>query len=274
MRFMGKVILNYSVFLLIAVATNASAAPDASFKDAVTGMEFVYVKGGCYMMGDNFKDGGIFEKLHEVCVSDFYIGKYEVTQGEWESVMGFNPSGFKQGPRYPVETVDWNETQDYIQKLNKKTGKQYRLPTEAEWEYAARSGGKKQKYATATGQLNRKLANYGVESADKGDASDGYLNTAPVGSFPPNALGLYDMSGNVSEWCSDWYYGDYNGENGDARATRKNNPQGPPSGKTRVFRGGGYESGLFFCRASARNSNTPNGFRYPDIGFRLALPVD
>lgn len=114
------------------------------FKDPVTGMEFVFIKGGCFDMGDTFGDGRADEKpVHEVCVGDFYIGIYEVTQAQWEKVMGNNPSKFKGGGNYPVERVSWNDIQDFIERLNRQGGKRYRLPTEAEWEYAARSGGKK-----------------------------------------------------------------------------------------------------------------------------------
>lgn len=116
----------------------------STYTDPVTGMEFVYVQGGCYQMGDTFGDGGSDEKpVHEVCVDDFYIGKYEVTQGEYKKIMGSNPSSFQKGDRYPVETVSWNHAQTFIRKLNYRSGKTFKLPTEAEWEYAARSGGKK-----------------------------------------------------------------------------------------------------------------------------------
>ena len=161
-------------------------------------------------MGDTFGDGESDEKpMHEVCVDGFYMGKYEVTQGEWQKVMGSNPSRFKKGDCYPVEEVSWDDAQGFIRKLSSSSGKKFRLPTEAQWEYAARSGGKRLKYATSTGELNRKLANYGTEACCEGDSSDGYKNTAPVGSYPPNDLGLYDMSVNVWEWTQDRYGSDY-----------------------------------------------------------------
>ena len=125
------------------------AVTGKSYTDPTTGMEFVFVKGGCYQMGDTFGDGYSDEKpVHEVCVDDFYIGKYEVTQAQWEKVMGNNPSYFKNCDNCPVEQVSWNDIQEFINRLNSKAGgNKYRLPTEAEWEYAARSGEKREKYS-------------------------------------------------------------------------------------------------------------------------------
>jgi len=124
-----------------------SGAP-GTYTYTIMSMEFVFVKGGCFDMGDNFGDGFSDENpVHEVCVDDFYIGKYEVTQGQWEEVMGNNPSKFQHGKNYPVENVSWNDVQGFIKKLNNKTDKSYRLLTEAEWEYVARSVGKREKWA-------------------------------------------------------------------------------------------------------------------------------
>ena len=122
---------------------------DAFYTDPTTGIEMILVKGGCFQMGDTFGDGSPYERpLHEVCVDDFYVGKYEITQGQWKAIMGNNPSRYKDwGDNCPVEKVSWNDIQEFISKLNQKTGKAYRLPTEAEWEYAAKSGGKNEKYS-------------------------------------------------------------------------------------------------------------------------------
>jgi len=213
-----------------------------SFTDAATGMGFVFVKGGCYEMGDTFGDGRANEKpVHNVCVNDFYMGKYEVTQGQWQAVMGSNPSDFKNcGANCPVELVSWNDTQDFIGRLNGKTGKSYRLPTEAEWEFAARSGGKREKYAGGD-DLDR-VAWYGSNSGSK---------THPVGTKAPNGLGLSDMSGNVWEWCQDWYGDKYYGE------SPRDNPRGPSSGQYRVLRGGSWGDSPEIVRAADRSRLGP-----------------
>ena len=189
-------------------------------------------------MGDTFGVGRSDEKpVHEVCVDDFYMGEHEVTQEEWKEVTGNNPSRFKNcGDDCPVESVSWNEVQHYIRKLNNKTGLNYRLPTEAEWEYAAREGGRRIKFAGFSDEGDSsKYANFCDSNCDfghkTGSQNDGYKNTSPVKSFKPNSLGLYDMTGNVYEWVSDWYGKDY------YRNSPKDNPKGPGSGKYRVLRG-------------------------------------
>jgi formylglycine-generating enzyme required for sulfatase activity len=238
-----------------APSPRPAASPGSSYTDPTTGMEFVLVKGGCYQMGDSFDEvafgeGDDDEKpIHEVCVDDFYIGKYEVTQGEWQKVFEKNPSEFKKGDRYPVEQVNWNDAQNFIRKL----GGKYRLPTEAEWEYAARSGGKKEKYA-------------GGDSPDvvAWHESNSGGSTHPVGQKQANGLGLYDMSGNVWEWCQDWFDKEYYTE------TSRNNPQGPSEGSNRVRRGGSWSYGLDLARAANRHGNWPE-YRSHDLGFRLIL---
>jgi formylglycine-generating enzyme required for sulfatase activity len=227
----------------------------AELKDPITGMEFVYVDSGCYQMGDTFGDDKSDEKpVHEVCVDDFYIGKYEVTQGQWKAIMGDNPSKFDDcGDNCPVEKVSWNDAQAFIQKLNQQTGKNYRLPTEAEWEYAARSGGKNEKYSG--GNDLDSVAWYDSNSGKK---------THPVGTKQPNGLGIYDMSGNVWEWVNDWY--------GSYSSGSQNNPKGASSGSLRVQRGGSWDSVVAWgVRASNRFSYTPD-LRFFGIGFRLAGP--
>ncbi len=228
---------------------------DEKITDSATGMQFVFVKGGCYQMGDTFGDGQANEKpVHEVCVNDFYIGKYEVTQGQWKKVMGYNASYFSScGENCPVESVSWNDTQEFIRKLNSQSGKTYRLPTEAEWEYAARSGGKSEKYAG--GNDVDPVAWYVDNSGRK---------THPVGQKRPNGLGLYDMSGNVWEWCSDWH-----GEKYYSQSSR-DNPGGPSSGSWRVLRGGSCSGSSDYARAADRFFIGPE-FRYYYNGFRLAM---
>jgi len=196
--------------------------------------------------------------VHNVMVSSFYMSSTEVTQAQWESIMGSNPSRFK-GNNLPVESVSWNDVQDFIQKLNTKTGQNYRLPTEAEWEYAARSGGastgsaNKYKYAGT----NSNLSDYAWYDDDSND------KTHPVAQRKPNGLGLYDMSGNVWEWCSDWY------DRGYYKSSPKRDPKGARSGSSRVLRGGSWGNLDYECRSLNRSGNYPaskSSYR----GFRLA----
>ncbi len=175
-----------------------------------TNIEFVLVKGGCYKMGDVFNDTGIDDErpVHEVCVDDFYLGKYEVTQRQWKEIMGKNPSGFQNGDNYPVENVSWEDAQVFIKKLNEKDGTKYRLPTEAEWEFAARERGRAVRFATGKNTIDEKAANFDARTTFKMRNSEVELfrgATTPVGSFNSNELGLYDMSGNVWEWVQDVY---------------------------------------------------------------------
>lgn len=227
-----------------------------AYTDKNTGIELVFVKGGCYSMGDTFGDGSSDERpVHNVCLSDFYIGKYEVTQGQWQKVMGRNPSHFSNcGDNCPVENVSWDDIQDFISRFNRQTGRNYRLPTEAEWEYAARSGGKSQKYAG--GNDVDSVAWYSSNSGGK---------THPVGQKRPNGLGIYDMSGNVWEWCKDWYGSDYYSQ------SQRDNPTGPSSGSYRVDRGGSWVLSAAYARASYRFRYDPDD-RGNSLGFRLALP--
>jgi len=214
--------------------------------------EMVFVQGGTFTMGCTDLECFDWEKpKHQVTVSDFYIGKYPVTQKQWVAVMGSNPSHFK-GDNLPVENVSWDDAQEFISKLNAATGKKYRLPTEAEWEYAARGGIKSKGFEYSGSNRVDDVAWYGDNSG---------WETRPVGTKSPNELVIYDMSGNVWEWCNDWY-GDYSN-------TAKTNPQGPSSGSYRVLRGGGWRYDARRCRVSIRNSSTPVN-RNDEFGFRLA----
>jgi formylglycine-generating enzyme len=239
----------------------SSPLPGRSFTDPVTGMEFVFVKGGCFQMGDTFGDGDKDEKpVHEVCVDDFYLGKFEVTQGQWQVVMGNNPSGFKEcGANCPVERVSWYDVQEFVSRLNDKTGKRFRLPREAEWEYAARSGEKGEKWSGTSSE--GELGLYAWYSRNAGS------RTHPVGEKRANGLALYDMTGNVWEWCSDWY-----GENYYQGSSRNNNPEGPFNGSYRVVRGGAWSGNPGHRRATNRDKNFPTGLLYC-YGFRLGLSV-
>tara|TARA_B100000315_G_scaffold23964_1_gene20718 strand:- start:1692 stop:2501 length:810 start_codon:yes stop_codon:yes gene_type:complete len=229
----------------------------------------VFIKGGCFKMGDQFGENNDDENpVHEVCVDDLFLGEHEVTQIEWREVMGKNPSGFKNcGGDCPVESVSWNDVQQYINNLNNKTGMKYRLPKEAEWEYAAREGGKKVKFAGFSNEKDlSQYANFCDENCELAwktkNQNDGSKNTAPVKSYKPNSLGLYDMAGNVWEWVSD-RYGDYYGN------SPRLNPEGPASGNYRVIRGGSWGTEPMDVRAAKRSRYFPI-IRNPYIGFRLA----
>jgi formylglycine-generating enzyme len=238
-------------------AVAAKTAP-GEYRDPATGMEFVFIKGGCFQMGDTFGDGYSDERpVHDVCVDDFYLGKHEVTQGQWKSLMGSNPSDFKNcADDCPVESVSWNDAQDFISRLNQRTGKRFRLPTEAEWEYAARSGGKREKWAGTSS--DRDLGGYSWYEENSG------YKTSPGGQKKPNGLGLYEMSGNVCEWCADWYDENY------YQRSRKDNPEGPGSGKVRVLRGGSWANSAGNTRAANRAGLDP-AERDSNNGVRLAL---
>ena len=218
--------------------------------------EMVYVEGGSFDMGATSEQGSDaydWEKpVHSVMLSDYYIGKCEVTQELWEAVMGSNPSNFK-GAQKPVEKVSWNDCQEFVSMLNSLTGRTFRLPTEAEWEYAARGGNKSLHYKySGSGNIDD-VAWYRDNSGSK---------THAVGTKTANELGIYDMSGNVSEWCSDWY--------GGYSAGAQTNPQGPSSGSLRVLRGGSWYDNARYCRVSDRNCGDP-GYSYNNYGLRLVL---
>ena len=218
--------------------------------------EMVYVEGGTFDMGATSEQGSDaydWEKpVHRVTLSDYYIGKYEVTQELWEAVMGSNPSYFI-GAQNPVEYVSWNDCQNFIKKLSSLTGMTFRLPTEAEWEYAAR-GGKKSLHYKYSGSGNIDDVAWYYDNSGS--------STHAVGTKTANELGIYDMSGNVWEWCSDWY--------GGYSAGAQTNPQGPSTGSYRVLRGGSWNDGARYCRVSNRRSLDPV-FSNNYSGLRLVL---
>ena len=233
-------------------------APDLMV-DPATGMEFVHVKGGCFQMGDTFGEGDSDEfPVHEVCVSGFLIGKYMVTQDQWVKIMGSNPSRFQKGGDYPVENVSWEDAQRFIVLLNEKSGRKYRLPTEAEWEYAARSGGKNERYAgTSRDSQLKKYAWYYLNSRQ---------STNPVGKKLHNEFGLYDMTGILWEWCSDWYGSRY------YNTSPRNDPTGLPNGFFRSLRGGSWDTDNRNVRIASRYRAAPET-KNAKRGFRLLLPV-
>ncbi|MBL7804089.1 MAG: formylglycine-generating enzyme family protein [Saprospiraceae bacterium] len=232
--------------------------------------QFVLVKGGTFNMGCTSEQQDCYgdeKPVHQVTLSDFYIGKYEVTQKQWRMVMGNDPSSFKNCDDCPVESVSWDDVQEFLKKLNQSLPagqKPYRLPTEAEWEYAAREGGKAVLFGNGKNVADPAEINFDGSSASKKTYSIAGVDrqkTTPVGSFPANALGLYDMSGNVWEWCSDWK-GAYTSGN-------QTNPAGPTSGSYRVVRGGSWAGDPQYCRVAVRGYGTA-GVRNDNFGFRLA----
>jgi formylglycine-generating enzyme required for sulfatase activity len=228
--------------------------PSASEEDDE---DMVFVKGGCFQMGDVFGKGRKIEKpVHEVCVDDFHIGRHEVTQKRYREVMGADPSANKGCEECPVDNVSWKDAQEYIKRLNLKTGKDYRLPTEAEWEYAARSGGRKQKWAGTNSASE--LGEYAWYRRNAGK------KTHPVGERKPNGLGLYDISGNVWEWVHDRLTKDY------YKRSPKDNPRGPDRGRYRVLRGGAWNSRQVMLLSTARFWRNP-AQRHSTFGFRCAM---
>jgi formylglycine-generating enzyme required for sulfatase activity len=219
--------------------------------------EMIFVQGGSFWMGCSQEQQGSCEDdespLHSVTVSNFHIGRYEITQAQWRLIMGHNPSEFKDD-NLPVEMVSWNDVQAFIARLNEVTGKYYRLPTEAEWEYAAR-GGNQMVGCKYSGSHN--LYNVGWFA----DNSAGTPHA--VGTKLPNELGIYDMSGNVWEWCIDWY--------GSYPASEQCDPMGVAAGSGRVSRGGGWDNNARHCRVAYRSHNNP-GSRFRYQGFRVVLP--
>jgi formylglycine-generating enzyme required for sulfatase activity len=222
-------------------------------------IEMVFVKGGKFRMGAT--SGSEDEQpVHEVILNDYYIGKFEITQMQWKTVMAgdTNKCYFEGCDSCPVERVSWYNVQEFIAKLNELTGKNYRLPTEAEWEFAARGGllSKGFKYSGSNTDL---LVAWKVGRSG--------LRTHPVGQKKPNELGIYDMSGNVFEWCSDWYLSNWYEVSG------KYSPVGPLEGTFKVIRGGSWFYDSEGLRSTDRRSANPD-FRYGYIGFRLCRPAN
>ena len=224
-------------------------------KNGIT-IDMVKVEAGTFMMGATSEMQNPFDDekpVHQVTLTnDYYMGKCEVSQALWKTVMGSNPSDFK-GDYLPVEMVSWDDCQEFIGKLNSMTGRKFRLPTEAEWEYAARGGKKSRGYQYSGSSNNSDVAWYWENSAKK---------THPVGMKQANELGIYDMSGNVYEWCQDWF--------GSYVSSPQTNPTGAVSGAYRVARGGCLNDGARLCHSSYRSRSTPD-YRYDFLGLRLVL---
>jgi len=227
-----------------------TANPGDIWTDPLTGMDFVWVPKGCFQMGRNIDDSD--EKpIHEVCIDGFWIGKYEVTQKQWQKIRIVGPFHFPRGNDYPVENVSWNSVKNFISELNRRTGNKFSLPSEAQWEYAARSGGKNEKYSG--GDNVDSVAWYRSNSGE---------TTHPVGTKLPNGLGIYDMSGNVWEWCEDVYDKDAYSKHS------RNNPLITSGSSHRVNRGGAWGLKPSYVRSTNREKDKPS-YATKLLGFRL-----
>ena len=242
-----------TVIVLAVLLHNPLVNPESFIVNGVT-FKMGFVEGGTFQMGSEDSDAYSDEKpVHNVTVRRFYMGETEVTQALWKAVMGDNPSYFTGNDNRPVESVSWNDCQAFIQKLNQLTGKTFRLPTEAEWEYAARGGNKSKGYIYAGSNAIGKVAWCWENSSS---------TIHPVKRKRANELGLYDMSGNVWEWCSDWC-GSYDNSS-------QTDPKGPSFGSYRVLRSGGYGGSAGYCRVSGRSGSIP-AYHNGDCGLRLVL---
>lgn len=248
-------------------ASQPAPAANQDFTETAWGinMKMIWVEGGDFLMGCTSEQGNCDsdeQNVRRVTVDGFYIGMLEVTQSQWEKVVGTSiyqqkskadaSSTYGVGPDYPMYYVSWDEAMEFCRLLSNKTGRTYTLPTEAQWEYAARGGNKNEGAKYAGSNMIDAVAWYTDNSGS---------STHIVGSKRANALGIYDMSGNVWEWCKDWYASSY-------VSYDTNNPVGPSSGSSRVYRGGSWHSNASYCRVAFRYSNSP-GNRYSNLGFRV-----
>lgn len=240
--------------LLWSASGMAQTAPSPTMTNSI-GMEFVLIPAGTFRMGTD--QGEADERpAHQVTISQpFYLGKYEVTQAQWQALMGNNPSLYREDPQRPVEQVSWEDAQAFLKALNaREGGARYRLPTEAEWEYAAQAG------STAAYSFGDDASQLGQYAWYKGNSGH---HPHPVGKMQPNAWGLYDMHGNVWEWVHDWY--------GPYSAGAVKDPQGPEVGTHRMRRGCAWNNEAAICRT--RNRYSVVGFRDDFLGFRVVREV-
>ena len=255
-------LLAIPLLALALAATLVSTAREQPAKTATIDlghgvkMEFVLVRPGSFIMGSDENTGdGDESPMHKVTFTQpFYLGKYEVTQEQWEAVTGGNPSGFK-GARRPVDTVSWDDCQNFLAKLQAKTGRKFALPTEAQWEFACRAGTTS---PWSFGDAEARAGDYAWIGENSGNA------THPVGEKKPNAWGLYDVHGNVWEWCADWY------EKHSYPSSDATDPSGPPSGTAHILRGGAWGEHPNNIRSAVRNCLGPDG-RHDGTGLRCVL---
>lgn len=258
------------------LAERKTPPASAGYIEKSTGMEFVKVPEGCFVMGDTHGDGQGDEKpLHEVCIDRFWVGTYEVTNAQYRKFRPDHTSGSYEGNNLngdsqPVTGVTWFDATEYANWLSQKSGKKFRLPTEAEWEYVARGSNKGRNYWGDNPEIACKNANGADLTAKQQwkdwtttECSDSYKASSPVGSFQPNAYGVHDIMGNAWEWTKDWYDAEYYFE------SPRMNPQGPNSGKLKIPRGGGWMNASECVRVADRNGFAPD-FSILFLGFRLA----
>jgi formylglycine-generating enzyme required for sulfatase activity len=261
----------FSFFCCMLAASSLLAQSPKMITNSI-GIKLVLIPKGTFLMGWPIKEEGRSneEVQHQVIITeDYYLGVTEVTQGQYEKVIGSNPSEFQKqfmrksvSSMHPVEQVSWEDAAEFCKTLSdlpeeKQAGRVYRLPTEAQWEYACRAGSKT---AFGFGESSKSLGDY----AWFGEHIKG--QTHPVGKKKANAWGLYDMHGNVSEWCSDWY--------GDYPKGAVSDPFGPLKGSDRVNRGGSFGNIATLCRSASRSGFDPSSYRDHDIGFRVALSFE
>ena len=250
-----------SAVALLALTAGAAVAPASAqevWREPSTGMEFVRMPEGCFDMGDTFGDGETNElPVHKVCMSAYWIGRHEVTQAQWTALMDYNLSVFKATPQHPVDSVNQGDIEAFVRKLAERNpGKVFRLPTEAEWEYACRAGGQKEKFGGEPPPAGGNTAEYADEHGE---------TSLPAGSFVPNALGLHDMSGNLWEWVSDVYAADA------YERHAAENPHYQAAGPSRMLRGGAWSHPGSFARCSKRHMHCRPTARFDFVGFRLVL---
>lgn len=226
-----------------------------NYTDPTTGIEFILVPGSCYQMGNLWGGNGDANEgpVHQVCLDDYYLAKTEVTQAQWQKIMTENPSYFQKGETHPVENVSWNDAMAFLQKMSADNDKTFRLPTEAEWEFACRSGGQEEQYCGGNDLKERAWFD-----------RTGGGSTQAVATRQPNGLGLFDMSGNVWEFCSDRYAKDYY-----ANSPEKN-PQGAAEGPHVIKRGGSWSINPRYLRSTVRGRAARDDAHY-STGFRVAI---
>ena len=263
MKYLKQFYLSLCVFFLsswcVIEAQSISISDEQKLMLAAIETSMISIEGGVFIMGCTSDQGAECTQdefpIHRVQLSGFKLLKTEVTQGMWLSVMGNNPSYNKRSAQFPVENVSYTEIEKFIDVLNAMSSHQYRLPTEAEWEFAAR-GGNKSKSTLFSGSSDAQSVSWNISNSSNTSHIAGYKNA--------NELGIFDMSGNVWEWCSDWY--------GEYHASEESDPRGAIDGTDKVIRGGSYSGSIWFCRNAIRMHYAP-AYKSNFIGFRLAEDI-